>query len=149
MEAAASYLRTIREARRLSRARVAAIMDVSEMSIWRIEEDRQEPRAERLASFVSAIQGDIRDVYELLVDRHATPDDGRHRAEELLRREGIAPRTPLQVVATNGTAPPTPAAPRTDSDILAELQEELRRSPALRRLLRGLIDAWRDAQGRS
>ncbi len=143
MEAAASYLRTIREARRLSRARVAAIMDVSEMSIWRIEEDRQEPRAERLASFVSAIQGDIRDVYDLLVDRHATPDDGRHRAEELLRREGIAPRAPLQVIATNGTAPPTP---RPDGDILAELQEELRRSPALRRLLRGLIDAWRDAQ---
>ncbi|GAB4196519.1 MAG: hypothetical protein OHK0022_14100 [Roseiflexaceae bacterium] len=115
------------------------------MSIWRIEEDRQEPRAERLASFVSAIQGDIRDVYELLVDRNATPDDGRHRAEELLRREGVTPRAPQPVIATNGTAP---LAPRHDGDILAELQEELRRSPALRRLLRSLIDAWRDAQGR-
>lgn len=145
MEAAASYLRTIREARRLSRARVAAIMDVSEMSIWRIEEDRQEPRAERLASFVLAIQGDIRDVYDLLVDRQATPDDGRQRAEELLRREGVVPRAPAPVLPINSA---TPTAPRYDGDIVAELQEELRHSPALQRLLRGVIDAWRDAQGR-
>lgn len=148
MEAAAGYLRGLREGRRLSRARVAAAVRVSEMSIWRIEEERQQPRAELLASFVSVIQGDIHDVYTLLLDRNATFQDGQRRAEELLRREGqIALRdtsplsSPRSRPAENGSAPQQP-----EDDLLIEIEEELRRGPAIKRLLRGVIDAWREAQ---
>ena len=148
MEAAAGYLRGLREGRRLSRARVAAAVRVSEMSIWRIEEERQQPRAELLASFVSVIQGDIHDVYTLLLDRNATFQDGQRRAEELLRREGqIALRDtsplsgPRTKPAENGSAPQQP-----EDDLLVEIEQELRRGPAIKRLLRGVIDAWREAQ---
>lgn len=148
MEAAAGYLRGLREGRRLSRARVAAAVRVSEMSIWRIEEERQQPRAELLASFVSVIQGDIHDVYTLLLDHNATFQDGQRRAEELLRREGLtALRESAPLSAPRGKPAENGSAPhQSEDDLLIEIEEELRRGPAIKRLLRGVIDAWRESQ---
>lgn len=80
--AASGYLQRLRELRGISRAYVAKIAGTSEQNIFRIEVEAQEPRAELLAAFTLAIEGDAIDVYELLVTKDATREDGEQRAEE-------------------------------------------------------------------
>src|SRR5512145_307823 len=87
MEAAASYLRKIRESRKISRGRLAAQLDVSEMSIWRIEEEGQEPRAVLFMSLVRTLGASWDDLMALIADAKASREDGRNRAEQFLSAE--------------------------------------------------------------
>jgi DNA-binding XRE family transcriptional regulator len=80
--AASGYLQRIRELHNLSRAQVAAKVGVTEQSIYRIESMAQEPKAEILMTLISAVYADVRDVYELMLAKDATREDGEQRAEK-------------------------------------------------------------------
>lgn len=66
----------------ISRATLAADMGISEMSILRIEEKGQEPKAEMLNALVRALHARWEDVEALLSNPHATPDEGRVLARQ-------------------------------------------------------------------
>ncbi|NJL57267.1 helix-turn-helix transcriptional regulator [bacterium] len=78
--AAAAYLQHLREQRGMSRAAVARVIGATEMTIYRIETEAQEPKAELLMQLVDAIGGDIYDVYELLLLKGMQREDGIRRA---------------------------------------------------------------------
>jgi transcriptional regulator with XRE-family HTH domain len=86
MQAAAAYFQTLREQQGLSRARLALQLDITEMSLYRIEEQGQEPKAELLMKLVRALGANIDHVYNLFAD-DATPADGRRLALQWLLHE--------------------------------------------------------------
>lgn len=81
MEAAAAYLRAMRDHAGFSRGKLAAELGVSEMSIWRIEEDGQEPKAELFTRFVSTVRARWEDIEALMANPAATEEDGRRLAD--------------------------------------------------------------------
>jgi transcriptional regulator with XRE-family HTH domain len=85
MDSVAAYLRTLRERQKISRAQIVGHTGASEQSIWRIETNDQEPKAELLVAFVDAVNGDIRHVYELLREKSSTAEDGMRLAEQRLK----------------------------------------------------------------
>ncbi len=92
--AAAAYLQHLREQRGLSRAAVARLIGATEMSIYRIETEAVEPKAELLMQFVDAIGADIYDIYELLLIKGMQREDGIQRA---MQRAAAQPNyIPLQ-----------------------------------------------------
>jgi len=78
--AAAAYLQHLREQRGMSRVAVARVIGATEMTIYRIETEAQEPKAELLMQLVDAIGGDIYDIYELLLIKGMQREDGIQRA---------------------------------------------------------------------
>jgi transcriptional regulator with XRE-family HTH domain len=80
--AAAAYLQRLRELRGLSRAHVARLVGTSEMTIYRIESEAQEPKADALMAFLDVISGDVYDIYQLLRATDAPREDGERRADE-------------------------------------------------------------------
>jgi transcriptional regulator with XRE-family HTH domain len=84
MTAVASYLRALREGRAMSRARLAALLDTSEVTIWRIEHAHQEPSGSLLVGFVRAVRGSTEQVADLMLDKEATEEDGRQLAHSYL-----------------------------------------------------------------
>lgn len=82
MLALGAYFAELRGQR--SRAAVAADMGVSEMSILRIEEKGQEPKAEMLSGLVRTLRARWDDVEALLSNPRATPEEGRKLAQQRL-----------------------------------------------------------------
>jgi transcriptional regulator with XRE-family HTH domain len=80
--AAAAYLQRLRELRGLSRAYVARLVGTSEMTIYRIENEAQEPKADTLMAFLDVISGDVYDIYQLIRATDAPREDGERRADE-------------------------------------------------------------------
>lgn len=87
MEAAGMYLRTLREARHLSRATVAAQIGTHESQLVRIEAGDQDTRGSLLLAFVNAVQGRADDVQRLMLDKNATAADGRQAADAILTQK--------------------------------------------------------------
>ncbi len=62
------YLKTCREARKLTRARLAALLQTSEVTIWRIETNQQEPSGALLVAFINVVGADFDHIRHLVVD---------------------------------------------------------------------------------
>lgn len=95
MEAVAAYLQMLREGRKMSRAKLAAAVDVSEMSIYRIEERGQQPRPELLQALIEALSARWADVEALLTNEQAGEEEGRQLAALALSgatESGLDPR---------------------------------------------------------
>lgn len=88
MKALGAYFEALRGDR--GRAALAADVGTSEMSIWRIEDGTQEPRAELLSALVRTLKAQWSDVERLLSDSGATAEDGKRLAEGLRARLGQA-----------------------------------------------------------
>lgn len=84
MKALGAYFEVLRGDR--GRAALAADVGISEMSIWRIEDGSQEPRAELLNALVRTLRARWSDVEKLLSDSDATAEDGRQLAISLRSR---------------------------------------------------------------
>lgn len=82
--AAGAYIRTLREARHLSRAKLAAIAGTHESQIERIEKGEQDTRGSLLVAIVQAVRGNLDQIGELLLSEAATLDDGRQLAQAWL-----------------------------------------------------------------
>jgi transcriptional regulator with XRE-family HTH domain len=82
--AAGAYIRTLREARHLSRAKLAALAHTHESQIERIERGEQDTRGSLLIAIVQAVRGNLDQIGRLLLDEAATADDGRRLAQEWL-----------------------------------------------------------------
>ncbi len=82
MSAVAVYLRTVREGRGISRAKIAKIAKTSETTVYRIERGDQEPSAPLLMALVDAVGGSIEHVKQLILDKNATAN----HAQELAKR---------------------------------------------------------------
>ena len=80
--AAGAYLRTLREAHELSRAKVATLASTHESQIERIERGGGETRASLLLSFAQVVQADLNDLALLILDTNATAEDGLQAAEQ-------------------------------------------------------------------
>ena len=80
MQALGAYFEELRGSR--SRAALAADIGVSEMSILRIEEKGQEPKAEMLNALVRALHARWEDVEALLSNPRATAGEGRELAQQ-------------------------------------------------------------------
>jgi transcriptional regulator with XRE-family HTH domain len=87
MEAAGMYLRTLREARHMSRAAVAAQIGTHESQLVRIEAGDQDTRGSLLLAFVNAVQGRADDIQRLMLDKSATAADGRQAANTILTQK--------------------------------------------------------------
>lgn len=80
MKAAGAYLRALRERRGYSRAALASMVDTTETSLYRIEEQGQEPRAGLLAALLHALDGSWIDFRGLILTESATEQDGEAAA---------------------------------------------------------------------
>jgi transcriptional regulator with XRE-family HTH domain len=86
--AASAYIRTLREARHLSRAKLAAIAGTHESQIERIEKEGQDTRGSLLVAIVRALRGNLNQVGQLMLDVSATAEDGKRLAQEWLVQKG-------------------------------------------------------------
>jgi DNA-binding XRE family transcriptional regulator len=136
MEAVGAYLRTLRDdGRKISRAKLAAQLEVSEQSIYRIEENRQEPNPELLARIIATLGGDPTDVHELLLHKKATPEQGRDVALQRINVRLTAEQEVDQLVV--------PSDPEALRQAIAELRIEYEREPAVVELFRSWLAGWR------
>ena len=71
-----SYIRTLREARGLSREEIAASAGTSGSQVERIENGKQETRSSVLFGLARAVRGNVAQLQELLLDEAAAADDG-------------------------------------------------------------------------
>lgn len=85
--AAGIYIRTLREARHLSRAKLAAIAGTHESQIERIEKGEQDTRGSLLVALVQAVRGNLDQIGQLLLSEIATVDDGRELAQAWLTQQ--------------------------------------------------------------
>jgi transcriptional regulator with XRE-family HTH domain len=99
MKALGAYFEELRGSQ--SREALATAMGVSVMSILRIEEKGQEPKAEMLNNLVRTLRARWEDVEELLSNKRATADEGRRLARQRIeeRAKEIADRVPDEEVA--------------------------------------------------
>lgn len=144
MIAAGSYIRALREGRRLTQdaviARAAGQLNgrkIDPTTLWRIESGRRRTRSDILSAVVTAVEGDSEDVSRLMQNPHATADDGEAAALALLTSEQ---RQHIDRIVEE-----------TDPDELATIIEELRgeyrHSPGLLTFLRGALAGWRARGG--
>jgi transcriptional regulator with XRE-family HTH domain len=85
--AAGAYIRTLRETRQLTRAKLAALTGTNIAQIERIERGEQETRGSLLIAIVQAIQGNLEQIGQLLLSDTATADDGQQLARAWLTQE--------------------------------------------------------------
>lgn len=85
--AAGAYLRTLREARHYSRARLASAAGTHPSQIERIEKGEQDSRGSLLFAIVQALQGSVEQVGLLILDESATAEDGMRLAQVWLSQE--------------------------------------------------------------
>lgn len=99
MKALGAYFEELRGTQ--SRDALAAAMGISAMSILRIEEKGQEPKAETLNALVRALHARWEDVEALLSNKRATVDEGRGLARQRIeeRAKEIADQVPDAEVA--------------------------------------------------
>lgn len=82
MTAFAAWVEARRDAMKWSRAKLAMELGISEMSVYRIERQGQQPEPELLARIISVLQGSWSAVRDLLLNDAATDEDGRRAATE-------------------------------------------------------------------
>lgn len=82
MDAVAAYLWELRAQQRISRGKLAAILDTSEQTIFRIEKDGQEPSGALLVGLIAGVNGSFEDVRRLALEPGMTAEDGRQLARE-------------------------------------------------------------------
>jgi transcriptional regulator with XRE-family HTH domain len=85
MQAVGTYLRTLREAKNLSRGDLAKQVDSNEMQILRIEKGEGDTRGSMLMKLVRLVGGNAEHIADLWSSNSATSDDGKQLAQEHLR----------------------------------------------------------------
>jgi transcriptional regulator with XRE-family HTH domain len=85
MQAVGTYLRTLREAKNLSRGDLAKQVDSNEMQILRIEKGEGDTRGSMLMKLVRLVGGNAEHIADLWSSNNATSDDGKRLAQEHLR----------------------------------------------------------------
>lgn len=81
MEAVSALIRLRRDQLGMSRRALAIAANVTEMTIYRIEEKRQEPGVSTIARVLSALHLPWKVAERLLLDQTATAADGARAAE--------------------------------------------------------------------
>lgn len=140
MVAAGSYIRTLRERRRLTQAevieRAAQWLNgkkIDSTTLWRIETGQKKTRSDILSAVVEAVEGNSDDVSRLMNDPLATPADGEDRARQWFDRAEIA-RMDQIITETKSD----------DLDrIIGDLREEYQHDPGVLTFLRGALAGWR------
>ena len=87
LQAAGSYIRTLREARSLTREGIASAAGTSGSQVERIENGKQETRSSVLFGLARAVRGSVEQLQGLLLDEAATTDDGVTEATHWLAQE--------------------------------------------------------------
>ena len=90
MIATGSYIRTLREAHKLTRAEVAKQTGTSEIQLVRIEKGEQETRGSLLMALIRSVKGNLEHVARLILDDQATVEDGQRLALQWFTGEEIA-----------------------------------------------------------
>lgn len=85
MIAIGTYIRTLREAKRMSRGDLGSRVNTSVSQLVRLENGEQDTRSVLLAAIVKEVEGDFRDVSELLLNEQATAEDGKSMARERIQ----------------------------------------------------------------
>lgn len=84
--AGSAYLRTLRKAQKgLTQEGLAERIGVSGNTIYRIEAGVQEPKTKQIISLLAILQGDARDLSELINNPSATEQDGELKAAQRLQ----------------------------------------------------------------
>jgi transcriptional regulator with XRE-family HTH domain len=86
MIAIGTYIRTLREAKRMSRGELGSRVNTSVSQLVRLENGEQDTRSVLLAVIVKELEGDFRDVSELLLNEQATAEDGKRMARERIQK---------------------------------------------------------------
>jgi len=89
MQAVGAYLRMLREAQHIKRVTLAQELGVFDVHIERIERGSVAPESPFLLALIHAVQGDLGQVSELILDSEATPATGQHYAMTLLTRRSL------------------------------------------------------------
>lgn len=84
MAALGAYLQTVRKHRKISQERLAEQLGTAALTIWRIENARQEPGGELLFKIVAAIKANLDDVMRLVLEDNLTEDDGIQLAQAFI-----------------------------------------------------------------
>ena len=143
MIAVGAYLRTLREARNLTREAVADAVNTSVSQLVRIENGEQDTRGSLLFRIVATVRGDVEQVNRLMLSETATPDEGREQAlvalHNAIEESGARPhlQTPEDVAELM----------RLFEEELTVMRVEDRRS--LSDQLRGFLAGFRSARRRS
>jgi transcriptional regulator with XRE-family HTH domain len=80
MSAFATYVTVLRERQGYTRDALAKKSRISAMSIGRIEDEGQEPKAKALARLVEALKADWKDVHRFLLHPELPASEGRYAA---------------------------------------------------------------------
>ncbi len=86
------YLKACREARKLTRARLAALLQTSEVTIWRIETNQQEPSGALLVAFINVVGADFEHIRHLVVD--SPPPVAAASAQHDVAHRGVLRESP-------------------------------------------------------
>ncbi len=84
MAALAAYLQTIRKHRGISQERLAEQLGTAGVTIWRIENSKQEPGGELLIKIADAIRANLDDIRRLVIDDNLTEEDGIRMAKAFI-----------------------------------------------------------------
>jgi transcriptional regulator with XRE-family HTH domain len=139
MEAALKYLRAIREGRNLTQAQVARAAGVEPKQVYRWERGESEPTASGLSAYIAVVGAPAQEVQDLIADPSATPAEALRRAQRRLAEQHSEQRAAVDAL---DRAEQASTATAYDDPILAELQAQVRLDASLKKLLRGVLDAW-------
>lgn len=126
---AGMYLRVLRERQKLTRDQLVErvktnsneSVKLSDVSLWSIEDGRQEPKGRLLFALIEALSASYEDISRLILDDSLTVDDARELAERRLSEERRAQVIdPIVSEFVNGFSP----------DELARVREELASDPS-------------------
>ena len=153
--AAGAYLRTLREAHELSRAKVATLAGTHESQIERIERGGGETRASLLLSFAQVVDADLNDLTSLLLGTDLTKDDGIQAAQQRLHavvedtrpldEQALELLTEEQLNLMKEIIPTLTDEEfaRLVEEIKAAVEEESSSDPSLIDALRAFVSGWR------
>lgn len=90
---AGMYLRVLRERQKLTREQLVErikqdsneSITLSDVSLWSIEDGRQEPKGRLLFALIDALKANFEDISRLILDDSSTVDDARRLAEHRLQ----------------------------------------------------------------
>jgi transcriptional regulator with XRE-family HTH domain len=129
LTAVGAYLRTLREARHLSRAKLAALAGTHESQIERIEKGDQDTRGSLLVAIVQSVGGNLSQIGRLLLMEAATAEDGRQIAQGWLAE-----------LEQRASPPGATSAPDAQVAALRAQVEDLRAHPEALVRLSGYLD---------
>lgn len=139
MEAIATYLYELRKGQKLSRAKLAAALNTTENTIWRIERKQQEPTGVLLLSLLQSLQGSWGHIQQLLAPG-VTEDEGRRLAREWLtytpeqRKQAERIGQNIAFVVTAGMHDPAKF-----QRVIAQLRQDADADPAILDLIEGIL----------